>query len=182
MLRRAASLVGGVARPALAGPGCRPWATASSSASSSSRARRLESSVRPSWALGAVLAGGTGYCLAHTGVLSRTAGPESTCGGGGELRPARHPEQAPAVPADAAEGDIPVESPVRPLDLAAVDAKLREQACSFVFASDAAGSRGRVDVVRVASNSPVEDEWAVAYGRGIAGADALYVGVYDGHA
>jgi len=75
-----------------------------------------------------------------------------------------------------------VESPVEALDLAAADAKIRKQTSSFVFASDAEGGRGRVDVVRVSSNNPVEDEWAVGFGRGIGGAGALYAGVYDGHA
>ncbi|UNI23889.1 [Pyruvate dehydrogenase (acetyl-transferring)]-phosphatase [Purpureocillium takamizusanense] len=148
---------------------------------------RLHSSIRPGgWAVGVLLAGGVGYYLGNKGDGPLTAtrvaaggqggrGRGGGGGGGGQV-------QAPRVPADPSEHEVPVESPVEVLDLAAANAKIREQASSFVFASDAEGGRGRVDVVRVSSNNPVEDEWALGFGRGVGGAGALYAGVYDGHA
>ncbi|KID66176.1 uncharacterized protein G6M90_00g067930 [Metarhizium brunneum] len=81
-------------------------------------------------------------------------------------------------PAD--EGHIPVRSPVKVYSLKAADAKIRQQATSFTF--DGHNGHGRIDVVRVASNNPVEDEWAVAVGKGVGGNKTLYAGVYDGHA
>lgn len=81
----------------------------------------------------------------------------------------------------ASEDLIPVESPVKVLDLAAADAMLRREAGSFVFeAKDKV--QGRVDVVRVSSNNPVEDEWDLAVARGLEGAKTMFYGVYDGHA
>ncbi|KAK7423399.1 hypothetical protein QQZ08_009076 [Neonectria magnoliae] len=76
---------------------------------------------------------------------------------------------------------IRVESPVKILDLAAADAMLRREVGSFVFDSEDK-TRGRVDVVRVSSNNPVEDEWDLAVARGLAGAKTVFYGVYDGHA
>ncbi|KAF7562641.1 hypothetical protein G7046_g1477 [Stylonectria norvegica] len=81
----------------------------------------------------------------------------------------------------ASEDQIPVISPIKPLDLDDVNKKLREQAHTFVFESEH-GSRGRVDVVRVPSNAPVEDEWDLAVGKCVNGGEALFAGVYDGHA
>lgn len=77
--------------------------------------------------------------------------------------------------------DIKVTSPVRVLDLEAANAKIREEARSFVFDSSD-GVTGRVDVVRLSSNCPVEDDWSVAVGKGVGGQKTLYTGVYDGHA
>ncbi|RFU80105.1 hypothetical protein TARUN_2111 [Trichoderma arundinaceum] len=42
--------------------------------------------------------------------------------------------------------------------------------------------RGRLDVTRVASNNPVEDEWSIGIGQGINGEKTLFAGVFDGHA
>lgn len=77
--------------------------------------------------------------------------------------------------------EIPVTSPVKAFDLRSANEKLREQAQSFVFDSTD-GQKGRVDTVRVASNDPVEDEWAIGFGGGIQGEKTLYAGVFDGHA
>lgn len=89
--------------------------------------------------------------------------------------------EAPRIPDAASEGDIAVRSPVQVLGLEAAEGKLREQAQSFTFRIGR-GRTGRVDVVRVASNSPVEDEWALAVGKGLGGGTTLFAGVYDGHA
>lgn len=89
--------------------------------------------------------------------------------------------QVPIVKAVASEEDISVTSPVKALDLDSANAKLREQAQSFVFDS-ADGKQGRLDIVRVASNDPVEDEWSMAVGGGIQGERTLYAGIMDGHA
>ncbi|EHK19408.1 uncharacterized protein TRIVIDRAFT_209853, partial [Trichoderma virens Gv29-8] len=86
----------------------------------------------------------------------------------------------PIVKAVTSEVEIPVVSPVKVLDLRSANAKLREQAQSFKFDS-ADGQRGRVDVVRVASNDPVEDEWSIGVGGGIQGEKTLYAGIFDGH-
>ncbi|KAM0262622.1 hypothetical protein ACHAQJ_001667 [Trichoderma viride] len=87
---------------------------------------------------------------------------------------------APLLKLVSSEDDISVLSPVPVLDLKTANQKLREQAQSFAF--DGKGrQKGRVDIVRVASNDPVEDEWSVAVGKGIQGETALYAGVYDGH-
>lgn len=72
------------------------------------------------------------------------------------------------------------ESTVKVLDFAQANAKIREQAHSYVF--DAHAGKGRVDIVRVTSNNPTEDEWDVRVGAGIGAANTLFVGVYDGHA
>lgn len=79
------------------------------------------------------------------------------------------------------DAEIPIASPVKALDLRSANEKLREQAQSFVFDSTN-GDKGRVDTVRVASNDPVEDEWAIGFGGGIQGEKTLYAGVFDGHA
>lgn len=77
--------------------------------------------------------------------------------------------------------DVSVSSTVKILDLAAANARIREQAHSFVF--DAQEGSGRVDLVRVTSNNPTEDEWDVRVGAGVGGdSKTLFVGVYDGHA
>lgn len=86
----------------------------------------------------------------------------------------------PLLKLGSSEDDISVLSPVSILDLKAANQKLREQAQSFIF-DGKDGHKGRVDIVRVASNDPVEDEWSVAVGKGVQGGTALYAGVYDGH-
>jgi pyruvate dehydrogenase phosphatase len=90
------------------------------------------------------------------------------------------PETAPLLTEAASETTLTIKSPVKVYDLAEANAKLRREATSFTFG--AKGGPGRVDVVRVASNNPVEDEWAVAVGKGVGGNETLYTGVYDGHA
>ncbi|KAF7552683.1 hypothetical protein G7Z17_g4156 [Cylindrodendrum hubeiense] len=92
-------------------------------------------------------------------------------------------DSAPApVPAlEAAASEIPIKSPVEALDLKAADAKLRREVRSFVFEGQDK-VQGRVDVVRVSSNHPVEDEWDLALAGGVGGNKTLYSGVYDGHA
>jgi pyruvate dehydrogenase phosphatase len=113
------------------------------------------------WGIGAAVAAGGGYLLLNGGTASKTKG-------------------VPLLNPVSSEDDISVISPVPVLDLKAANQKLREQAQSFVF-DGKDGQKGRVDVVRVASNDPVEDEWSVAIGKGIHGGTALYAGVYDGH-
>jgi pyruvate dehydrogenase phosphatase len=95
-------------------------------------------------------------------------------------------EPVPTVEPAADVGAIEVVSPVQALSLREANDKVREGARVFEFATDGGGGKGRVDVVRVASNSPVEDEWAVGVGSGVGGErlalKSLYAGVYDGHA
>lgn len=113
------------------------------------------------WGACAAVAGGGGYFWLSSGTVNKTSA-------------------VPLLNTASSEEDIPVISPVPVLDLRAANQKLREQAQSFIFdGSD--GQKGRVDVVRVASNDPVEDEWSVAVGKGVQGGTALYAGVYDGH-
>lgn len=93
-------------------------------------------------------------------------------------------DTTPAVPiikSVASEGDIPVVSPVTILDLQSANRKLREQAQSFIFDSGNEG-KGRLDIIRVPSNNPVEDEWSIGIGRGLHGEKTLFAGIFDGHA
>lgn len=108
-----------------------------------------------------VVAAGGGYLWLNSGTETKTS-------------------TVPLLKPASSEDDISVISPVPVLDLKAANQKLREQAQSFVF-DGRDGQKGRVDIVRVASNDPVEDEWSVAVGKGIQGGTALYAGVYDGH-
>lgn len=117
------------------------------------------------------------------GVLVWGACAAVAAGGGYFLfssRTATKTKSVPLINTASSEDDISVLSPVPVLDLKAANQKLREQAQSFIF-DGKDGQKGRVDVVRVASNDPVEDEWSVAVGKGIHGGTALYAGVYDGH-
>lgn len=166
MLRQAAGAARLVAkRPALKPCAPRRW---NSSTSAPTSPPKLP------WAIGLLAAGGAGYYLGSDSSISISISPSA---------PAPHASSSsspPGIPSAASEADIPVDSPVAVLDLAASNAVIREQAQSFVFANGR--HRGRVDVVRVASNARVEDEWAVGVGRGLGGGEALYAGVYDGHA
>lgn len=138
--------------------GCRLHSTSSAPKLSAS-----QPGTRRIWGIGAVIAAGGGvYWLS-----SRSAGDARL--------------EVPFVRAVASEEEIPVVSPVKVLDLESANAKLREQAQSFIFDS-ADGKRGRLDVVRVASNDPVEDEWSMGIGGGIEGEKTLYAGIMDGHA
>lgn len=117
------------------------------------------------WAGGALLAGGAGLWY-----LNGSDAPAASIDG-----------VVPAVAPAASVEDIAVVSPVKVLSLQEADQKLREQMRTFTF-DGRDGAKGRIDVVRVASNSPVEDEWAVGVGRGVGEAKTVYAGVYDGHA
>ena len=80
------------------------------------------------------------------------------------------------------EKGIRVESPGVILSLEEACHKLREQAATFAFAGTDKDSQGRIDVIRLASNEPVEDEWYAGQGKGLGGMRSIYVGVFDGHA
>ena len=80
-----------------------------------------------------------------------------------------------------AEDQISVESPIKALTLQTADAKLRQDVHTFAFEGHG-GVKGRVDVARVSSNNPIEDDWDLKVAKGIGGAGTLYSGVYDGHA
>lgn len=80
------------------------------------------------------------------------------------------------------EEGIRVESPGVILSLEEACRKLREQTETFAFPGKDRSSQGRIDVVRLASNEPVEDEWYAGQGKGPGGGRAIYAGVFDGHA
>lgn len=80
------------------------------------------------------------------------------------------------------EKGIRVESPGVILSLEEACHKLRQQAATFAFAGTDKNSQGRIDVIRLASNEPVEDEWYAGQGKGVGGMRSIYVGVFDGHA
>ncbi|PTB63276.1 protein serine/threonine phosphatase 2C [Trichoderma citrinoviride] len=133
------------------------------STSSAPKLSPSASGTKTIWGTGAVIAAGGGiYWLS-----SKPAGVTRLA--------------VPIIKASTSEEEIPVVSPVKVLDLESANAKLREQAQSFVFDS-ADGEQGRLDVVRVASNDPVEDEWSMGIGGGIQGEKTLYAGIMDGHA
>ncbi|KAK8189855.1 phosphatase 2C-like domain-containing protein [Phyllosticta capitalensis] len=73
------------------------------------------------------------------------------------------------------------DSPVEALDLPAADKKLKRQEQSYSF-EVSQGQNGRFDVVRLASNSPVEDEYAFGTAPGPGNTPWAFWGVYDGHA
>ena len=79
------------------------------------------------------------------------------------------------------EEQIPVNSPVKSIILEDANAKLREDAHTFVFEGHG-GAKGRVDFARLGSNNPIEDEWDLKIAKGVGGTKTLYAGVYDGHA
>jgi pyruvate dehydrogenase phosphatase len=79
------------------------------------------------------------------------------------------------------EEQIPVNSPVKSIILEDANAKLREDAHTFVFEGHA-GAKGRVDFARLGSNNPIEDDWDLKIAKGVGGTTTLYAGVYDGHA
>ncbi|KAL7941275.1 phosphatase 2C-like domain-containing protein [Trichoderma barbatum] len=125
------------------------------------------SKPRPSsftiWGIGAAIATGGGvYWLSSKRANSKIPG-------------------VPIINRVTSESKIPVISPVKAFDLGSANAKLREQAQSFMF-DGANGEKGRLDTIRVASNDPVEDEWSIGVGGGIQGEKTLYAGIFDGHA
>lgn len=79
------------------------------------------------------------------------------------------------------EDQIPVNSPIKSIILDDANAKLREDAHTFVFNGNA-GVKGRVDFARLGSNNPIEDNWDLKMAKGVGGVSTLYAGVYDGHA
>lgn len=80
------------------------------------------------------------------------------------------------------EGATDITSPVKALDLDGANKKIRQQLRTYSFDSTTDGVNGRIDIARVASNNRVEDDWAVALGKGPGRGDMVYAGVYDGHA
>ncbi|KAF4122266.1 hypothetical protein GMORB2_7258 [Geosmithia morbida] len=86
------------------------------------------------------------------------------------------------LPVVAVDPAVDISSPVKVLDLEAANKKIRQSVHAFSFESSKDGTTGRVDVARVSSNNPVEDNWATALGKGPGKEDMVYAGVYDGHA
>lgn len=89
------------------------------------------------------------------------------------------PHRIPSISENVSEDDITV--PVKVLSLKAAEEKLREGARTFVF-DGKDGLEGRIDLVRLSSNCPVEDEWSLGVGKGVGGSRTVFAGVYDGHA
>ena len=81
----------------------------------------------------------------------------------------------------ASEDEVPLESPSKVITMEKANAKLRKQMYSFNFESQD-GNRGRIDIARVPSNEPVEDDWSVGVTTGPGGKQLAMAGVYDGHA
>ncbi|KAF4984788.1 hypothetical protein FZEAL_79 [Fusarium zealandicum] len=135
---------------------------------SSTITSQTASSARSAWSVAALVGiGGSGIYLLG-GKDSKTSSVAET-------------QHVPTLKGPASEDQIPVHSPVWSLTLEAANAKLREDAHSFVFEGNG-GVKGRVDVARVSSNNPVEDEWDLKVAKGVDGVGHLYSGVYDGHA
>jgi hypothetical protein len=123
-----------------------------------------------------VLLGGTGYVLYPYAFPAKSAEATTTTTNGTSVPRVR--EAAPGQ-----DDQIPVSSPVKVLDLTEANRKLREQVHTFGF-KGVDGRNGRIDVVRVPSNNPVEDDWSVGIGGhpGGQGYGMVFAGVYDGHA
>ncbi|KAF5022896.1 hypothetical protein F66182_5056 [Fusarium sp. NRRL 66182] len=122
------------------------------------------SSARYAWPSAAIIGLGSGVYL--------VSGKEAT-------KPLT--TSVPALKEASSEAQIPVESPVKTLSLDDANAKLREDVHTFVFDGNA-GVKGRVDIVRVSSNNPIEDNYDLKIAKGVGGERTLYSGVYDGHA
>ncbi|KAM0344871.1 hypothetical protein ACHAPU_007003 [Fusarium lateritium] len=90
-------------------------------------------------------------------------------------------EGVPGLNEFSSEDQIPVNSPIKSIILDDANAKLREDAHTFVFEGHA-GVKGRVDFARLGSNNPIEDNWDLKMAKGVGGVSTLYAGVYDGHA
>lgn len=90
-------------------------------------------------------------------------------------------DSVPSLNEYSTEEQIPVNSPVKSIILEDANAKLREDAHTFVFEGHA-GMKGRVDFARLGSNNPIEDDWDLKIAKGVGGTTTLYAGVYDGHA
>lgn len=91
------------------------------------------------------------------------------------------PQPVPTLKQPASLDSIDSSTPIKALTLQEANEKLRQQVHSFTFAG-ADGNKGRVDVVRLDSNTRVEDEWDLQVAQGVNGASTLFAGVYDGHA
>lgn len=116
-------------------------------------------------AIGVVAAGGIGfYVVSKVTIFEKSK-----------------PKDVPSIGKIASESNIDISTPVKVVDLATANAKIREQSKSFVFTGKD-GLKGRVDLVRLESNSPTEDEWDIRVGDGVNGSKTLFTGVYDGHA
>lgn len=122
------------------------------------------SNARYAWPVLGLVIGGSGVY-----VLSKQTGSSASS------------TQVPSLRQVSSVDDISVESPIRPLTLEAANASLREDVHTFVFEGNN-GVSGRVDVVRVSSNSKTEDDWDLKIAKGVDGTGMLYAGVYDGHA
>jgi pyruvate dehydrogenase phosphatase len=142
------------------------------SSSGSSSSPTGPSTSGRSLAAAAVIAGGA--YAAYTLIW----GPSG--GGDGLVASGQQAAEPPSVKPTSVD-DIAVASPVDILDLKAADAKIRQDTNSFIFRGKD-GVQGRVDVARVSSNNPVEDNWAVGIGKSVGGNNFLFSGVYDGHA
>lgn len=86
-----------------------------------------------------------------------------------------------AVPVLAKGEAVDTSTPVTLVDMDEANARLRGQARTFTFKGKD-GAKGRVDTVRLDSNTRVEDEWDLRTGEGVNGNSTLFAGVYDGHA
>ncbi|KAL1637953.1 hypothetical protein SLS56_000510 [Neofusicoccum ribis] len=91
------------------------------------------------------------------------------------------PQIRPLKKSEAEDPTVGMTSPVKALDLAAATELLRKEEKSKLFELGN-GQRGRCDVVRVASNSPVEDEYMCGTQEGLGGKPWTFWGVFDGHA
>lgn len=89
--------------------------------------------------------------------------------------------EVPSLKDFSSEDQIPINSPVKEFIMEDANAKLREDAHTFVFDGNG-GVKGRVDFARLGSNNPIEDEWDLKITKGVGGTNTLYAGVYDGHA
>lgn len=131
-------------------------------------------------AFGVLILAGSGLYLAKRPAVFLDAAPTTTTTLA--IAPqAVHGSDLPRIEQVSSEDDISIASPVKVLDFKAANEKIREQVTSFVFDSKD-GATGRIDVVRVSSNAPVEDEWSVGVGNGVGGSKTVFAGVYDGHA
>ncbi|KAK7526161.1 protein phosphatase 2C [Phyllosticta citriasiana] len=126
--------------------------------------RPLQSRVHP-----AALIGGASIVLGYGYAQLRSSNGEK--GSSASIPTILRPESAPPV----------FDSPVEALDLPAAENKLKKDQKSFRF-EVSSGKNGRFDVVRLASNSPVEDEYAFGTAPGPGQRPVHFWGVYDGHA
>jgi pyruvate dehydrogenase phosphatase len=130
----------------------------------SSTQTSTSSNARYVWSSAAVIGAGTGVYLFNGKGTVKTLASE-----------------VPGLKEFSSEDQIPINSPVKTFILEDANAKLREDAHTYVFEANG-GVKGRVDFARLGSNNPIEDEWDLKIAKGVGGASTLYAGVYDGHA